>query len=94
MKNPFEGSISELEHEYQFRRRCAALANLERKRAVSNAVGAIALWLYLGAGAIALKVGGSSKAGNVANDKAKLLSNGDKWERAIAANLEADAPYR
>ncbi|MDZ4276215.1 MAG: NADH-quinone oxidoreductase subunit I, partial [Erythrobacter sp.] len=25
---------------------------------------------------------------------AKLLSNGDKWERAIAANLEADAPYR
>jgi NADH-quinone oxidoreductase subunit I len=27
-------------------------------------------------------------------DKAKLLSNGDKWERAIAANLEADAPYR
>jgi NADH-quinone oxidoreductase subunit I len=27
-------------------------------------------------------------------DKAKLLENGDKWERAIAANLEADAPYR
>ena len=27
-------------------------------------------------------------------DKAKLLANGDKWERAIAANLEADAPYR
>ena len=26
--------------------------------------------------------------------KAKLLANGDKWERAIAANLEADAPYR
>ena len=25
-------------------------------------------------------------------DKAKLLANGDKWERAIAANLEADAP--
>ena len=27
-------------------------------------------------------------------DKAKLLANGDKWERAIAAMLEADAPYR
>ena len=27
-------------------------------------------------------------------DKAKLLENGDKWERAIAANLAADAPYR
>ncbi len=27
-------------------------------------------------------------------DKAKLLANGDKWERAMAANLEADAPYR
>ena len=27
-------------------------------------------------------------------DKAKLLANGDKWERAIAANLEAEAPYR
>src|SRR3954469_5303859 len=27
-------------------------------------------------------------------DKAKLLSNGDKWEQAIAANLAADAPYR
>ena len=27
-------------------------------------------------------------------DKTKLLANGDKWERAIAANLEADAPYR
>ena len=27
-------------------------------------------------------------------DKNKLLSNGDKWERAIAANLAADAPYR
>ena len=27
-------------------------------------------------------------------DKAKLQANGDKWERAIAANLEADAPYR
>ena len=24
----------------------------------------------------------------------QLLANGDKWERAIAANLEADAPYR
>ena len=27
-------------------------------------------------------------------NKAKLLENGDKWERAIAANLAADAPYR
>jgi NADH-quinone oxidoreductase subunit I len=27
-------------------------------------------------------------------DKNKLLDNGDKWERAIAANLAADAPYR
>jgi NADH-quinone oxidoreductase subunit I len=27
-------------------------------------------------------------------DKAKLLDNGAKWERAIAANLAADAPYR
>ena len=27
-------------------------------------------------------------------DKAKLLANGDKWERALAANLEANAPYR
>mgnify|MGYP002149996190 CR=1 FL=1 len=27
-------------------------------------------------------------------DKDKLLANGDKWERAIAANLAADAPYR
>jgi len=27
-------------------------------------------------------------------DKSKLLANGDKWERALAANLEADAPYR
>ena len=27
-------------------------------------------------------------------DKTKLLANGDKWERAIAANLAADAPYR
>src|SRR3954452_3646923 len=27
-------------------------------------------------------------------DKAKLLANGDKWERALAAQLEADAPYR
>jgi NADH-quinone oxidoreductase subunit I len=27
-------------------------------------------------------------------DKAKLLANGDKWERALAANLEADASYR
>jgi NADH-quinone oxidoreductase subunit I len=27
-------------------------------------------------------------------DKAKLLANGDKWERAIAQNLAADAPWR
>jgi len=27
-------------------------------------------------------------------DKAKLLDNGDRWETEIAANLEADAPYR
>ena len=27
-------------------------------------------------------------------DKAKLLANGDRWEREIAANLAADAPYR
>ena len=27
-------------------------------------------------------------------DKAKLLDNGDRWERALAANLAADAPYR
>jgi NADH-quinone oxidoreductase subunit I len=27
-------------------------------------------------------------------DKAKLLDNGDRWERAIARNLEMDAPYR
>src|SRR3712207_1641937 len=27
-------------------------------------------------------------------DKQKLLDNGDKWERALAANLAADAPYR
>ncbi len=27
-------------------------------------------------------------------DKDKLLANGDKWERAIAANLAADAPWR
>ena len=27
-------------------------------------------------------------------DKAKLLANGDRWERDIAANLAADAPYR
>ncbi len=27
-------------------------------------------------------------------DKTKLLENGDKWERALAANLAADAPYR
>jgi len=27
-------------------------------------------------------------------DKEKLLANGDRWEAVIAANLEADAPYR
>ncbi len=27
-------------------------------------------------------------------DKAKLLANGDRWEAAIAANLEKDAEYR
>ncbi|KPF73619.1 NADH dehydrogenase [alpha proteobacterium AAP81b] len=27
-------------------------------------------------------------------DKAKLIANGEKWERAIAANLAADAPWR
>ena len=27
-------------------------------------------------------------------NKEKLLANGDRWEREIAANLEADAPYR
>ena len=27
-------------------------------------------------------------------DKAKLTANGDKWERSIAANLAADAPWR
>ncbi|MBN8996933.1 MAG: NADH-quinone oxidoreductase subunit NuoI [Rhizobiales bacterium] len=27
-------------------------------------------------------------------DKQKLLDNGDRWERAIAANIKMDAPYR
>ena len=27
-------------------------------------------------------------------DKERLLSNGDRWEREIARNLELDAPYR
>jgi NADH-quinone oxidoreductase subunit I len=27
-------------------------------------------------------------------DKAKLLANGDRWEREIASNLAADAKYR
>ena len=27
-------------------------------------------------------------------DKDKLLANGERWEREIAANLAADAPYR
>jgi NADH-quinone oxidoreductase subunit I len=26
--------------------------------------------------------------------KARLLANGDRWEREIARNLELDAPYR
>ena len=27
-------------------------------------------------------------------NKEKLLSNGDRWEREIAANIAADSPYR
>ena len=27
-------------------------------------------------------------------NKDKLLDNGDRWEREIAANLKAEAPYR
>ena len=27
-------------------------------------------------------------------DKARLLANGDRWEQAIAKNIELDAPYR
>jgi len=27
-------------------------------------------------------------------DKAKLLANGDRWEAALARNIELDAPYR
>jgi len=27
-------------------------------------------------------------------NKDKLLSNGDRWESEIAANMAADAPYR
>jgi len=27
-------------------------------------------------------------------DKAKLLANGDRWEAALAKNIELDAPYR
>jgi NADH-quinone oxidoreductase subunit I len=27
-------------------------------------------------------------------DKARLLSNGDRWEREIAKNIELDAKYR
>jgi NADH-quinone oxidoreductase subunit I len=27
-------------------------------------------------------------------DKQKLLDNGDRWEAQLAANIEADAPYR
>ncbi len=27
-------------------------------------------------------------------DKARLLDNGDRWEREIAKNIELDAPYR
>ena len=32
--------------------------------------------------------------GPIAADKARLLDNGDRWEREIAKNLELDAPYR
>ena len=27
-------------------------------------------------------------------NKEKLLANGDKWERALAHNIEAEHPYR
>jgi len=27
-------------------------------------------------------------------DKARLLANGDRWEREIARNIALDAPYR
>ena len=27
-------------------------------------------------------------------DKTRLLTNGDRWERAIARNISLDAPYR
>jgi NADH-quinone oxidoreductase subunit I len=27
-------------------------------------------------------------------DKEKLLANGDKWERALAHNIEVEHPYR
>ena len=27
-------------------------------------------------------------------DKARLLENGDRWEREIARNIALDAPYR
>ena len=27
-------------------------------------------------------------------DKAKLLANGDRWEREIAKSIALDAPYR
>jgi len=27
-------------------------------------------------------------------DKAKLLANGDRWERELAKSLRLDAPYR
>jgi NADH-quinone oxidoreductase subunit I len=27
-------------------------------------------------------------------DKARLLANGDRWEREIADSLKKDAPYR
>ena len=27
-------------------------------------------------------------------DKARLLSNGDRWEREIAKNIELDSAYR
>jgi NADH-quinone oxidoreductase subunit I len=27
-------------------------------------------------------------------DKARLIANGDRWEREIARNIELDAPYK
>ena len=36
----------------------------------------------------------TEKATKLMYDKDRLLANGERWERAIAANLAADAPYR